>query len=618
MDSVIDHVGPDNAHRLLSSLFDEGQRPPADLPPGIARAREDGYQPLHEIGRGAGHVAWRCFDTRDDLDVVVKTIAPDGARGDAAVQMLLAESAILQSLSHPGIVRSIRTGGQGPDSYLAVHFIVGLDLASHATELGMGTGARLGLLSDALEALAHLHRNGIVHGDIKPEHFIVAEQGQPMLIDFGLASHLAEDRETGPIPSGHIGGTPPYLAPEVRDRRQHAPRTEADVYAFGMTMRAVLDGCTPGRALRRAARVADRATREDPCERYPDAGTMLAALQSARRRYPRPRTLVGAGLLAALMAGVLLALAVKPTPPAPPGVAAGPVIRTEPDGRPYGNDPFAGEPGQIAQLDPASGLLAWVTAEDALMIRPTPNTPTPLVRPLSSPVKGLDIAPGGEHIVATLHDGTAQVVAVQHEGATRIQLPYPITEAWYDPAAQSIHCWSTASGLVAQVDTTGTLLREVPLRADYIQRDPEDRQLLIAVRTAEPFETEPATFDIVRLGEGIRETVTLPQPGHVTAFDSNPTDGVLAVGTSGGRVHARMGGAWKTVDLGAPVPVSAIHSDGFAGVWGELIEVDWASETVVARCGQADVTILTMRLFVTEAAVTQLQADGITRWHRTR
>lgn len=622
MDSVIDGIGPDNAHRVLDSILDEELQLTADLPPGIACARRDGYQPLHEIGRGAGHVAWRCFDTRDDLDVVVKTIVPEveGA-GDAAVQMLLAESAILQPLSHPGIVRSIRTGGKGSSSYLAVHFIVGLDLARHCHDLGLGTDARLGLLVGALEALAHLHRNGIVHGDIKPDHYILAEQDQPVLIDFGLASHVSQDREAAGIPSGHIGGTPPYLAPEVRDRRQHTPTPEADVYAFGMTMRAVLDGCAPGRALRRAAKVADRATQELPEARYPDAGAMLTALQSARRRYPRPRTLVGAGLLAAMMAGVLIALVVTPTPPATQAVASGPALYPEPDERPYGDDPFQGDVVHAVRMDPTSGVLAWLTTDDEtdeLVIQTVAGPSPPRVRGLASAAKSLDISPDGRSIVVTFRNGNAQIISVESEVTVLVSLPYPITEAWYSDTAQSLYCWSIGRGVVAQIDTTGALMRETPVRADYIQRDPDDRQLFFAVRSAALLDTDPASIDIIRLGDGLLETLEMPAPGYATAIDFNPAKGVFAVGTSTGSVHARHQGTWRSIDLGTPVPVRAIHSDGFVGIWGEVIEVDWASDSIVARYGDQSAMIASMQLELSGTMITTIQANGIRRWQRNQ
>jgi serine/threonine protein kinase/Tfp pilus assembly protein PilF len=102
-------------------------------------------------------------------------------------------------------------------------------------------GARL---ADGLE---HAHSHGILHNDMKPANVLLTDDGQPMLLDFGVSEDM---RVRAVAPGASVGGTLPYMSPEhLRSLRDRVPATDArsDVYALGIIMFELLTGVTPYR-----------------------------------------------------------------------------------------------------------------------------------------------------------------------------------------------------------------------------------------------------------------------------------------------------------------------------------------------------------------------------------
>ncbi len=102
-------------------------------------------------------------------------------------------------------------------------------------------GARL---ADGLE---HAHSHGILHNDLKPANVLLTDDGQPMLLDFGVSEDM---RLRASVPGATIGGTLPYMSPEhLRSLRDRIPATDArsDVYALGIILFELLTGDHPFR-----------------------------------------------------------------------------------------------------------------------------------------------------------------------------------------------------------------------------------------------------------------------------------------------------------------------------------------------------------------------------------
>jgi serine/threonine-protein kinase len=98
------------------------------------------------------------------------------------------------------------------------------------------------LLKKIAEGVAYCHGRGVIHRDLKPENILVTAEGQPVIIDFGLALRSGGRRVTYPNLSG-MAGTPEYMAPEQVEGKRGDART--DIYALGVILFEMLAGRPP-------------------------------------------------------------------------------------------------------------------------------------------------------------------------------------------------------------------------------------------------------------------------------------------------------------------------------------------------------------------------------------
>ena len=103
------------------------------------------------------------------------------------------------------------------------------------------------IVSRLADGLAHAHAHGVLHNDLKPANVLLTDDGQPMLLDFGVAEDW---KLRSSAPGAAIGGTLPYMSPEhIESLRNRRPATDprSDVYALGMRMYEMLTGHYPFR-----------------------------------------------------------------------------------------------------------------------------------------------------------------------------------------------------------------------------------------------------------------------------------------------------------------------------------------------------------------------------------
>lgn len=161
-----------------------------------------------------------------------------------AVARFLRERRILARLDHPGIA-SIVDGGVDGDGrpWFAMQHVDGIALPDYCAQRSLGLDARLRLMIGVCEAVAYAHRQLVVHCDLKPSNVLVDRNGQPRLLDFGIARMLRTDNTPHATQTQTHALTPGYAAPEQLAGKPVSVAT--DVYALGVMLHELLAGARP-------------------------------------------------------------------------------------------------------------------------------------------------------------------------------------------------------------------------------------------------------------------------------------------------------------------------------------------------------------------------------------
>lgn len=196
-----------------------------------------------------------------------------GGSSPEALARLARERQILARLSHPHIARLL-DGGATPSGrpYLVIEFADGDTLDAWCARHALGLAARLALFQTVCDAVAHAHRQLVIHCDIKPANVLVNAEGRAMLLDFGIARLETDDAQAP------VALTPGYASPE-----QHAglpPGTSSDIYSLGRLLDTLLApvAATHRRGPELAAIVAC-ATAQQPEQRYESVAALQRDLQ---------------------------------------------------------------------------------------------------------------------------------------------------------------------------------------------------------------------------------------------------------------------------------------------------------------------------------------------------
>jgi WD40 repeat protein len=155
---------------------------------------------------------------------------------DKHAARFLREARAAGLLTHPNIVAVFDSGSDGPHRYMASAFVAGQTLPGEKTDPRQAAE----MARKLAEALAYAHRMGVIHRDVKPGNVMLREDGEPLLMDFGLAARA--DDEGKLTVAGQFMGTPAYCAPE----QWRGEASEAsDQYALGCLLFELLTGSPP-------------------------------------------------------------------------------------------------------------------------------------------------------------------------------------------------------------------------------------------------------------------------------------------------------------------------------------------------------------------------------------
>ena len=262
----------------------------------------DRFQIQGHLAQGGMSELYRAYDVVNRREVVLKL--PDSSMiGDPAqYERFQREIEVVRTLNHPAILRGLDAGRYNRTPFLVTEFVQGDSLRKIVENSApMPIEAVVALVIKIADGMAYCHDNGVIHRDLKPENILVNPDGQPVIMDFGLALTKSAHRVTYSNLSATMG-TPDYMAPEQIDGQRGDVRT--DVYALGTILFELLSGRVPftgdsqlaimaqhaqGTAPRldriqpsvspQIAAVVARCLTRNPDQRYPDMRALIVALQ---------------------------------------------------------------------------------------------------------------------------------------------------------------------------------------------------------------------------------------------------------------------------------------------------------------------------------------------------
>src|SRR6478672_11205933 len=204
------------------------------------------YEILREIGRGGMGTVYLAAraDGQFQKQVAIK-ILKRGTDTDEVLRRFAVERQILAKLDHSNITRLLDAGTtQDGLPYFIMDYVEGVPITELAHKQNLSLADRLHLFLKVCFAVEFAHHNGVIHRDIKATNILVKSNGEPKLLDFGIAKMLGspDDDVTSPV-ERRI--TPRYSAPELCRSEPVTPA--ADVYSLGLVLlELITDENVPG------------------------------------------------------------------------------------------------------------------------------------------------------------------------------------------------------------------------------------------------------------------------------------------------------------------------------------------------------------------------------------
>ncbi|MFO0828987.1 MAG: serine/threonine-protein kinase [Phycisphaerales bacterium] len=303
-----------------------------------------GYRVLSRLGEGGMGTVYLAEQNKPRRRVAIKVIRP-GVGSGRLLQRFEFEQEVLGRLHHRGIAQIYEAGTAADGQpYFAMEYVDGRRLDQFARAHRLAHDDVLRLVQRVADAVQHAHERGVIHRDLKPSNILVTSDGEPKILDFGVARAIGPESAAITLDTNEarLLGTLSYMSPEQVADSRVALDARSDVYALGVILYELLSGRLPhdcsGRMLHDAARlileheptrlggldrrlrgdvetIVGKALERDPAQRYgsaaelsrdierylagePIAARQESAIRLLRRRLRRSRGAVAAALVA--------------------------------------------------------------------------------------------------------------------------------------------------------------------------------------------------------------------------------------------------------------------------------------------------------------------------------
>jgi tetratricopeptide (TPR) repeat protein/predicted Ser/Thr protein kinase len=224
-----------------------------------------GYQILKELHRGGQGVVYQALQQSTKRKVAIKVMKEGPFAGSADRARFDREVQVLGQLNHPSVVAIHDTGVAAGCHYFVMDYISGQPL-----DVYMASGARsidqtLRLFAKICDAINAAHLRGVIHRDLKPGNIRIDADGEPHILDFGLAKVATSEAEAAAMTmTGQFIGSLPWASPEQAEGSPAKIDIRTDVYSLGVILYQMLTGKFPYEVIGGMRDVLDRIMKAEP------------------------------------------------------------------------------------------------------------------------------------------------------------------------------------------------------------------------------------------------------------------------------------------------------------------------------------------------------------------
>ena len=196
------------------------------------------------LGRGNFSEVWLARDTKTDIAVALKIYAPATGLDDNGLNVFAREFALVVNANHKNLLKPLYYDNFERKPYLVLPYCKDGSIMRNVGKFTEEEAWRL--IRDVASGLSWLHNMNppVIHQDIKPDNVMIGENGDFMITDFGVSTHLKSTLRKSMSAAFSSAGTIAYMAPE-RFGKDNTPIMANDIYSLGATVFEMLTGDTP-------------------------------------------------------------------------------------------------------------------------------------------------------------------------------------------------------------------------------------------------------------------------------------------------------------------------------------------------------------------------------------
>ena len=209
------------------------------LQPGTVLANR--YEIVKILGEGGMGAVYKARDLELDREVALKVIRPELANNPEILQRFKQELILARQVTDRNVIRIFDLGEAGKIKFITMEYVEGESLHQILKQHGkLDAVEAVDIMEQVVRGLAAVHREGVIHRDLKPGNIMCDRSGRVVVTDFGLARSLAGEKMTR---TGAMMGTIEYMSPEQAQGMEVKP--SSDIFAVGLILYELLSGVMP-------------------------------------------------------------------------------------------------------------------------------------------------------------------------------------------------------------------------------------------------------------------------------------------------------------------------------------------------------------------------------------